>query len=282
MSDIKKNSKNTSEDRANYLTPESLAHNIQSNPAHYAKIKEGVKSWNAWRSENPDIRPNLSGADLRDLNLTKADFHNIDLSNATLQKVPLTYSNFQNALLHAADLGEALLWYANFEGVKLTKTNFDNADLTNAQFNSADLFGASFINANLSNTLFKNASLWQANIKNANLKFADFENTRVTAIKYNRFASFRGMRVGSSYGSPRFKRFAQDQDYIEELKNSSKWGYTKFLVWLILADCGRSLWPWIFWTFAVIISFGMLFYSMGPEAVDVGKNAVGIFDNALF
>ena len=48
------------------------------NPEHIAKLKEGVEAWNAWRDENPDVMPdlvetNLSGADLTEANLFKAD-----------------------------------------------------------------------------------------------------------------------------------------------------------------------------------------------------------------
>jgi len=33
-----------------------------ANDEHIAKLKEGVVAWNAWRDQNPDIRPDLSGA----------------------------------------------------------------------------------------------------------------------------------------------------------------------------------------------------------------------------
>ena len=42
-------------------------------------LKEGVDAWNAWRSENPDIRPDLSGA-----NLSKAYLSRANLSEAYL------------------------------------------------------------------------------------------------------------------------------------------------------------------------------------------------------
>ena len=36
-----------------------------ANDEHVAILKQGVDDWNAWRRENPDIRPDLSGANLR-------------------------------------------------------------------------------------------------------------------------------------------------------------------------------------------------------------------------
>ena len=33
-----------------------------ANDEHVRLLKQGVAAWNAWRNENPDIRPNLSEA----------------------------------------------------------------------------------------------------------------------------------------------------------------------------------------------------------------------------
>ena len=33
-----------------------------ANDEHVAQLRKGVAAWNAWREENPDIRPNLSRA----------------------------------------------------------------------------------------------------------------------------------------------------------------------------------------------------------------------------
>ena len=33
-----------------------------ANDEHIAILKKGVAAWNAWRHENPDISPDLSGA----------------------------------------------------------------------------------------------------------------------------------------------------------------------------------------------------------------------------
>ena len=36
-----------------------------ANDEHIALLKQGVAAWNAWRDENPNIRPDLSMASLR-------------------------------------------------------------------------------------------------------------------------------------------------------------------------------------------------------------------------
>jgi hypothetical protein len=40
---------------------------------HVALLKQGVAAWNAWRDENPDIRPDLSEADVGKANLHEAN-----------------------------------------------------------------------------------------------------------------------------------------------------------------------------------------------------------------
>src|SRR5207344_2362243 len=55
-----------------------------ANDEHVALLKQGVDAWNAWREENPDIRPDLSGADLGGANLGGANLSGADLSGADL------------------------------------------------------------------------------------------------------------------------------------------------------------------------------------------------------
>jgi uncharacterized protein YjbI with pentapeptide repeats len=60
-----------------------------ANPEHLAKLKEGAKAWNEWRVENPELTPDLIGAQLRGANLSGADlkavnFHRADLDDAVL------------------------------------------------------------------------------------------------------------------------------------------------------------------------------------------------------
>ena len=60
-----------------------------ANDEHVAILKKGVEAWNAWRRENPDIRPDLSEANLRDwdlriVDLSKTCLIDTDLSMALL------------------------------------------------------------------------------------------------------------------------------------------------------------------------------------------------------
>src|SRR6266404_5247499 len=49
--------------------------------AHLAVLKQGADVWNRWRAAHPDIRPDLSNAILRGLDLVKVDLCRADLAN---------------------------------------------------------------------------------------------------------------------------------------------------------------------------------------------------------
>jgi len=40
---------------------------------HLDILKQGVKAWNHWREEHPEIRPDLSATDLRGADLNRAN-----------------------------------------------------------------------------------------------------------------------------------------------------------------------------------------------------------------
>jgi hypothetical protein len=54
-----------------------------ANDEHLAKLEEGVEVWNAWREEHPDVRPDLSEANLRGTDLQRANLRGADLGKAT-------------------------------------------------------------------------------------------------------------------------------------------------------------------------------------------------------
>lgn len=56
--------------------------------AHLRVLQEGVIAWNTWREMNPDIIPDLSGADL-----SKMDLRGINFSSANLSGANLSYAN---------------------------------------------------------------------------------------------------------------------------------------------------------------------------------------------
>ena len=69
-----------------------------ANDEHVALLRQGVDAWNAWRDQNPDIRPDLSDAYLVGAELRAAHLRDADLSGTKLMQ----------ALLCEADLRQAI------------------------------------------------------------------------------------------------------------------------------------------------------------------------------
>jgi hypothetical protein len=76
---------------------------LQADDEHVALLKKGVAAWNTWRDENPDIRPDLTGADL-----SKADFCQANLSGANLCGAVLMKANLIDARTPPALVFDAL------------------------------------------------------------------------------------------------------------------------------------------------------------------------------
>ncbi|MCP4539836.1 MAG: pentapeptide repeat-containing protein [Chloroflexi bacterium] len=130
-----------------------------SNPEHVAKLREGAAAWNLWRKDNPDIKPDLSGADLSYANLDNADLSYANLYNADLTGANLSYANLDNANLTGANLYNADLSYANLYNADLSYANLHNADLSYAKLHNADLSYAKLHNADLEGANLSGANL---------------------------------------------------------------------------------------------------------------------------
>ena len=55
-----------------------------ANDEHLTRFRQGGEAWNAWRSQNPGVVPNLSGANLSWADLSEAYLSGADLSGADL------------------------------------------------------------------------------------------------------------------------------------------------------------------------------------------------------
>ena len=69
-----------------------------ANEEHVEILRQGLHVWNKWRDVNPDIHPDLSGADLIEVNfnaakLAMADARGVYLGDANLNRANLTGAN---------------------------------------------------------------------------------------------------------------------------------------------------------------------------------------------
>ena len=130
-----------------------------ANPEHLAKLKEGVKAWNQWRNENPDVAVDLSEADLTDAELDGANLRGVDLFNANLNEADLRGADLRGAKLREATLGGADLREAKLCGADLCSAYLRVADLSEANLGIEDFHEAGLDDAKMSRARFNRADL---------------------------------------------------------------------------------------------------------------------------
>src|SRR6266508_3982403 len=135
-----------------------------ANRKHLEILKRGVEEWNRWRYDNPDIKPDLSGAKLHEAVLTRAILRDADLSEANLSGTKLSGAN-----LIEANLTMAILTGAVLNGANLIEANLLEADLSGADLTGADLSWVDLTRAKLTEATLRNASLQASRLLNANL-----------------------------------------------------------------------------------------------------------------
>ena len=158
-----------------------------ANQNHLNILKLGVGKWNKWRKKNPDIEPDLSGANLFKERLSGINFKSTNLIEANLEFSILAWADLRGADLEDAQIFHAHLEKANLEGSNLAKANLwaahlrmanlKYADLTSANLPEADLYMVNLERATLESADFSRANLSEANLKGANLQFAKFADT---------------------------------------------------------------------------------------------------------
>jgi uncharacterized protein YjbI with pentapeptide repeats len=183
-----------------------------ANKEHVTLLKQGTDRWNAWRDENPDIRPdfhkadlhranlsgpdfrkagaNLSGADLREANLNRANLSGADLSQAFLMKADLREANLSRANLSEAFFLDADLSFTNLSGADLGGADLVQADLSGADLVQADLSGADLSGARLPGAILEGADLSGADLRGTSLIGAHLVQANLSG------ADLRGVSLG--------------------------------------------------------------------------------------
>ena len=136
---------------------------------HLNLLLRGVDGWNDWRTDHPNIYPDLGEAQLSRADLQRVDFSLADLHAANLQGVDLHQADLRRANLMAADLFNADLREANLSGASLQEANLSNANLSYANLSETDLKGTLLVGADLHGADLTGAYLAGTNLKQANL-----------------------------------------------------------------------------------------------------------------
>ena len=130
-----------------------------ANPTHLSIIRESVQTWNRWRAGNPDLTPDLSGADFSYDDLSGADFSGMDLSYDNFSSATLIGANLDRTVLDHTDLSDAYLRNATFRQANLNCVNLYGAVLGGADFTDCDLSEGSLKETDLEDAVFCNTDL---------------------------------------------------------------------------------------------------------------------------
>lgn len=165
-----------------------------ANEEQLKRLKQGVKAWNEWRSNNPLAEINLSGADLNGAvligavlnraNFREAYLIGADLSKADLSKADLSEAHLSGAVLNKANLSGAVLIVAHLSGAVLNRANLSGAYLAGADFSMANLNSADLNDADLSDADFWGADLSDADLSDANLSRLQGLGTNFTGANF--------------------------------------------------------------------------------------------------
>ena len=151
-----------------------------ANPEHLEILKQGVKQWNKWRKEHPDLKADFNGADLREAELARTD-----LSMANLLEANLGGADLSGANLSSANLSSANLTDANLSGGHLWMSDLNKANLGRAHLVQTYLKAATLQGANLSVADLRQANLGGADLNGANLASVDLSWTSLVGADLN-------------------------------------------------------------------------------------------------
>src|SRR5215211_5281833 len=169
---------------ARLASPTDVVGNIYGTREHPTKgvIKVAMcvakATWNSLRDGDLFIEPDLSGADLPEAHLVRANLSRAELSEANLSRANLCGANLSEADLSRAELPEASLSEAYLSRTDLPRTDLYEAhllrtDLSEADLMSADLDSANPVRANLFRADLMGADLTSAKLTGAELREAD-------------------------------------------------------------------------------------------------------------
>jgi uncharacterized protein YjbI with pentapeptide repeats len=186
---------------------------------HLKILKQGVKAWNKWREEIPEIIPDLRGADLNKVGLRStsntddvfvqtdlrgADFKKANLSTAGLSKVILKLKKLNKAKPYRAiysswdDIPKSL--WNEYEVITsiFTADNLTNTDLRGTNLVEADLGGANLNGVDLRKAKLSRAFLSKADLSDANLNSVNLSRAYLRGADLTR-ADLRGAVLTGAY-----------------------------------------------------------------------------------
>ncbi len=128
----------------------------------------------------PNTHVDLSGANLKEMDLTGRElrFANLagaDMTESVLRMEDLSSVNMEGADLHKADLSNATLTNANLRDTNLRNAKMEYTDVSGATLFNADMDAVDLRNSKLNDAVLTGANLVGADLRGANLNGADLK-----------------------------------------------------------------------------------------------------------
>ncbi|WP_447788374.1 pentapeptide repeat-containing protein [Pseudomonas farris] len=180
-----------------------------ANSSHVAILRTGTNAWNLWRSRHPNIRPDLSGADLSGVKLCGgerdsayyaslltaddpckstmdnfrdgADLRGVNLQNANLSAANLYYCDLSGANLSGVILSRAVLCWCRFVETNFYFANLCEADAHHAKFVGCNLDRSDFGSGTLSSANFFECSGTEISLFDSDLTNTTFQDTTLSS-----------------------------------------------------------------------------------------------------
>lgn len=178
---------------------------------HADELRKGADSWNAWRTANPGVEPDLSHLDLTSATVAGAAW------DADYGRAKLSEFNLSNVTLDHSNLSGAKLWMCDLRDVRARSTDFTKADLYGAKLVKGDCNGATFDAAILSKVDMSEAKLGYASLKGSvcietvvagcDVTGADFTGADLRGVK---FAPWRVTLLGAPLVPPSYPETSLD------------------------------------------------------------------------
>jgi hypothetical protein len=120
---------------------------------HLKIILRGADAIRAWRAKRTADKPlDLSGANLRRVDLTHADLRGANLTNANLEWADFRWADLMGADLSGSNLRRADFHKADLEAASLRQVDLRHTNLEDANLSYADVARSTFANTRLLNT----------------------------------------------------------------------------------------------------------------------------------
>jgi len=142
-----------------------------ANQEHVDLFKRGARAVAQTRAAQPDLKFDLSGAELRGF-----DLRDLDLSGSDFRSATLIACKFHHANLAGCDFSHARLDEADFTGADLSDANFTEAHLSQADLTGVEVTSKTILKCVLGGAKFSHEVLREANIAGADLSNHDLQD----------------------------------------------------------------------------------------------------------